>query len=602
MHMLRDALIFLAATVVAVPFFKRLGLGAVLGYLTAGAVIGPFGLKAIGEVESVLEISELGVVLLLFLIGLELEPSRLWKLRRSVFGLGSLQVAGTAALLAAAGLLFGLPWQAAVIAGLGLSLSSTAFALQLLGEKGELTTPYGQASFAILLFQDLAVIPMLAVLPMLGEAAPTDAPRAAAWLTALKVAGVIAAIAVPGRFVVRRVFRVVAATESQELFTATALLVALGTAALVNAVGMSMALGAFLAGVLLANSEYRHELEADIEPFKGLLLGLFFIAVGMSANLGLLLHRPFLVAALVTGLVVLKAAFLFAIGRWKLREVEQASSLAVVISQGGEFAFVLFNLAVGHQVLERGVSELLVVVVTLSMATTPLLFMAYERALRPRLRARAHGRREFDVSPTEDTPVIIAGFGRVGQVVGRLLTAKRIPFTALDSSAEHIDFLKRFGNKTFYGDASRLELLRAARSEHARVFVIAIDDVEASLRTAESVLKHFPRLTIVARARNRQHAYRLMKLGVTRLFRETFAASLDLSAEVLESLGYAHDEVRTAVERFREHDERMLLTAYQHAGDEKKLIELAMRARAELESLFDQDKLVGPQSPLDGVN
>jgi glutathione-regulated potassium-efflux system ancillary protein KefC len=587
MHMLHQALVFLAATVVMVPFFKRLGLGSVLGYLTAGVAIGPFGLKAVGEIETVLEISELGVVLLLFIIGLELEPSRLWKLRRSVFGLGALQVAGTAVVLAAVAMLLGLPWRAALIAGLGLSLSSTAFALQLLGEKGELTTPYGQASFAILLFQDLAVIPMLAVLPLLGAATQNNQHTTAAWITALKVAGVIAGIALPGRFLVRRVFRIVAATESQELFTATALLVALGTAGLVNAVGMSMALGAFLAGVLLADSEYRHELEADIEPFKGLLLGLFFIAVGMSANLGLIWRHPLVVCGLVLALVVLKAACLFAIGRWKVGRTEDAASLAIVISQGGEFAFVLFNLAVGHKIFDRQVSDLLVVVVTLSMAITPLAFMAYERTLRRRLRAGKG--RDFDVAPTEDSPVIIAGFGRVGQVVGRILAAKRIAFTALDSSAEQIDFVKRFGNKVFYGDASRLELLRAARTEHARVFVIAIDDVEASLRTAESVKRHFPKLAIVARARNRQHTYRLLKSGVTHVFRETLESSLELTADVLQALGYAEDDARAAIIRFREHDQRMLLDAYQHAGDEQKLIELAMRARAELESLFESD-------------
>jgi glutathione-regulated potassium-efflux system protein KefB len=585
MHQLQEALIFLAATVVAVPLFKRLGLGSVLGYLTAGVVIGPFGLKAVGEVESVLHFAELGVVLLLFIIGLELEPSRLWKLRRAVFGLGSLQVAATSVVLAGAGMAFGLGWRAALIAGFGLSLSSTAFALQLLGEKRELASPHGQAAFGILLFQDLAVIPMLAVLPMLGAGGQHSETS---WLGMLKVVGVLVGVVVLGRYVVRAMFRVVAAAHSQELFTASALLVALGTAALVSAVGMSMALGAFLAGVLLADSEYRHELEADIEPFKGLLLGLFFIAVGMSANVGLVVQQPLVVIGLVLLLVAVKAGVLAAIGKVKLGSVDEALSLGVSISQGGEFAFVLFGLAVGFGILHKSVSDLLVVVVTLSMATTPILFTIYERTLRPRLKRRAQ--REFDVAPTEDTPVIIAGFGRVGQVVGRLLSAKRIPFTALDASAEHIDFLKKWGNKIFYGDASRLDLLRAARAEHAKVFVLAIDDVEASLRTAEAVQKHFPNLTIVARARNRPHAYRLLSLGVTKLFRETFDSSLEMAAEVLEGLGLGHEDTRFAIQRFRTHDEQLLMDTYKFHQDEKKLVELAQRARAELESLFEKDE------------
>jgi glutathione-regulated potassium-efflux system ancillary protein KefC len=584
MPLLAEALIFLTATVVAVPIFKRFGLGSVLGYLAAGVVIGPFGLKAVSQVESVLHFAELGVVLLLFIIGLELEPSRLWKLRRTVFGLGSLQVVGTGLVLSAVGMALGLDWRAAVIAGFGLSLSSTAFALQLLGEKRELASPHGQAAFGILLFQDIAVIPVLAVLPMLGAA---ESRTGTSWLGMLKVAGVLVGVVVVGRYVVRGMFRVVAAAHSQELFTASALLVALGTAALVSAVGMSMALGAFLAGVLLADSEFRHELEADIEPFKGLLLGLFFIAVGMSANVSLIVQQPATVLGLVLLLVVVKTAVLAAIGRARLGTLEEALSLGVSISQGGEFAFVLFGLAVGYGILQKGVSELLVVVVTLSMATTPIFFMLYERTLRPRLKRGA--RREFDVAPPEDTPVIIAGMGRVGQVVARLLSAKRIAFTALDVSAEHIDFLKKWGNRVFFGDASRLDLLRAARAEHAKVFVLAIDDVEASLRTAEVVKKHFPNLTIVARARNRPHAYRLLSLGVTKLFRETFDASLEMAGEVLEGLGLSHDDTRFAVQRFRAHDEQLLLDTYSFHQDDKKLVELAQKARAELESLFEKD-------------
>jgi glutathione-regulated potassium-efflux system protein KefB len=483
--------------------------------------------------------------------------------------------------------LFGLSWRAALITGIGLSLSSTAFALQLLGEKKELTTDHGQASFGILLFQDLAVIPVLALLPLLGDGGGAGGGRPG-WLSALEVVGVLGAVVLVGRLVVRRIFRMVAATRSQELFTATALLAALGTAAAVNSIGLSMALGAFLAGVLLADSEYRHELEADIEPFKGLLLGLFFIAVGMSVNIDLVLARPLLMLGLVLGLVAIKGALLFAIGRWRFRgNSDSAASLAIAISQGGEFAFVLFGLAVGANVLPRDVSDRLTVVVTLSMATTPLLFMLYERVIRPRL--RAVGGRAFDVSPEEDTPVIIAGFGRVGQVVARVLRAKRIPFTALDSSSEHIDFVTRFGNKVFYGDASRLDLLRAARADKATVFVLAIDDVDASVRTAEQVKEHFPHLTIVARARNRQHAYRLLSLGVKRLYRETFASSLELTEDVLEAIGFGHEEAHMDILRFREHDEQLLASTAPFYKDDKKLQEISAQARAELESLFEGD-------------
>ena len=587
MSFLHEALIFLTAAVVSVPIFKRLGLGSVLGYLAAGVVIGPWGVKLITDVENILHFSELGVVLLLFLIGLELRPSRLWELRRMVFGLGGAQVLGTGVLLAGVGVALGLPMASAIIAGLGLSLSSTAFALQLLTEKNELTTEHGQAAFGILLFQDLAVIPLLALLPFLGEPL-AEATSHSGWTSAVRVVGVLAAVIIGGRYVLRPVLRTVASLHSQELFTATALLVVVGTALLMAQVGLSMALGAFLAGVLLADSEYRHELEADIEPFKGLLLGLFFIAVGMSVNLGLLASGPVRVGLMVLGLVLIKALVLFGLGFRVFKSQEPSLSLAVSISQGGEFAFVLFGLAVGFRVMERELSELLVVVVSMSMAVTPLLFAFYDKAVRPRLRRSE--KRAFDVSPEEDHPVIIAGLGRVGQVVARLLRARRIGFTALDINAEHIQFINKFGNThVYYGDASRLDLLRAARVDKARVFVLAIDDVEASVRTAETVRQHFPHVTVFARARNRQHAYRLLSLGVTHIMRETFAGSLELTGDVLQALGLTFSESKSSVERFRQHDEELLLSTYKHQGDVEKLAQMALQARKELEELFDKD-------------
>ncbi|AGC48841.1 glutathione-regulated potassium-efflux system [Myxococcus stipitatus DSM 14675] len=586
MAFLHQALIFLGAAVVSVPLFKRLGLGSVLGYLVAGAIIGPSGARLIGDVENVLHFSELGVVLLLFVIGLELQPSRLWSLRQSVFGMGGAQVLLTGGLLAVVSWMLGLSPGAAIIAGFGLSLSSTAFALQLLAERNQLTTGYGRLAFGILLFQDLAVIPLLAALPLLGQT--QAAAVEPGWHTGLKVLAVLVGVVLVGRFLLRPLFRIVASFHSQELFTATALLVVVGTAALLNAVGLSMALGAFLAGVLLSESEYRHELEADIEPFKGLLLGLFFIAVGMSVNLGLIVEKPLLIAGLVLGLVALKGAVLYGLGRFSLEEQEPSLSLGVVISQGGEFAFVLFGLAVSFQVMRPEVSELLVVVVGLSMATTPLIYAAYERWGRPRFRQQTQAR-EYNVAPEEDHPVIIAGFGRVGQVVGRLLRAKRIGFTAIDASPEHIDFMKRFGSQVFYGDASRLDLLRAARADKARVFVLAIDDIEASLRTARTVKEHFPHLAVFARARNRIHAYRLLDLGIEHVMRETFAGSMEMGGDILQELGLTFSESHRVMERLREHDEKLLRETARYHHDEKKLVEMAARARKELESLFEQD-------------
>jgi glutathione-regulated potassium-efflux system protein KefB len=585
MSALSQVLIFLIAAVLLVPLAKRFGLGSVLGYLVAGVIIGPSGIGLIRDVESVLHLAELGVVLLLFIIGLELQPSRLWAMRRSVFGYGGAQVLATGVLFAGIGGLCGLRAPTAIVAGFGLSLSSTAFVLQLLAEKQQLSTVHGRASFGILLFQDLAVIPLLALLPLMGEStAPSTTPS---WSSALRVIGVLLGVIFGGRYLMRPLFRIVARSRSQEVFTATALLVAIGTALLVSTVGMSMALGAFLAGVLLAESEYRHELEADIEPFKGLLLGLFFIAVGMSLRIGLIVERPVITLLLVAGLVVVKAAVLFVLGRLTFRDNQSAASLGVMLSQGGEFAFVLFGLAVTDHIMDRALADLLVVVVGLSMAVTPLLAIVHERFILPRLKPR--NQREFEVEPEEDAPVIIAGFGRVGQVVGRVLRAKGIPFTAMDMSSDQIDVVKRYGSKVFYGDASRLDLLRAARADKAKVFVLAIDDVAASLRTAETVLKHFPHLTIFARARNRQHTYQLLGLGVQHVTRETFSSSLEMTVDVLEDLGLSRNEATRTAHRFREHDEAALMESYEFAKDENKLVELSTKARKELAEIFARD-------------
>jgi len=580
---LDEALILLAVVVVAVPLFKRLGLGSVLGYLVAGVLIGPHGLGRIAEVDKVKRVADLGVVLLLFLIGLDLQPQRLWELRKRVFGVGGLQVAFSGALLALAALAIGLQWQAALVAGLGLSLSSTAFVLQLLTERNQLTTARGQTAFGILLFQDLAVIPLLAVLPLLG---PSGAKVDTSWAPLVKAAATLVVIVLAGRFLLRPAFRLVASARSQEVFTASALLIALGTALLVSAVGLSPALGAFMAGVLLADSEYRHELEADIEPFRGLLMGLFFISVGMSVALELLVQQPWRVVGLVLGMTALKVLSIAVIGRRVMGGWIPAWKLGVLISQGGEFAFVIFVLAVTDEIFPQALGNVLVLVVTLSMGLTPLLIWVFDRFIAPRL---VKDKRPYDTEPAEETPVIIAGFGRFGQVVGRVLRARRIPFTAMDADPTQIDFLNRFGIKVFYGDASRLDLLRTARADQAKIFVLAIDDIQASMRTAREVQEHFPHLVIFARARNRTHAYQLLELGITHLIRETYLSSLELTSEVLQELGFTYSDARETLDRFREHDERLLQESFRYQRDEKKLIELADRSRRELESLFDRD-------------
>ena len=567
--------------VVSVPLSKRLKLGAVLGYLLAGVIIGPWGLKLVGEVENVLHFAELGVVLLLFVIGLELEPSRLWVMRKAVFGLGSVQVFASALLFALLGMFFGLPYSAAIVAGLALSMSSTAFALQMLAERKELTKRHGRKAFAILLFQDLMAIPILALIPLYGVDTHTSS---FSLLDAAKVLVVLAAVVIGGRYILRPVLRLVAAIRTQEVFTAFALLIVIGTALVVQMVGMSMALGAFMAGVLLADSEYRHELEADIEPFRGLLLGLFFIAVGMSANIGLLLQQPLLVLGLAAAVLAVKFSVLFTLAKANGAGNASATSLGLSISQGGEFAFVIFGLAVTAQLLDRSLADLLIIVVTLSMAATPLLLLANDTFAKHDKRPE----KEFD-RPSDDNPVIIAGFGRFGQIVARILRAKKIGFTALEISSEQVDFVRAYGNKIYYGDASRLELLRAAHTDKAKVFVLAIDDVAASLRTAEMVRKHFPEVKMFARARNRKHAYQLMDLGVTLIWRETFLSSLDMAREVLRGLGLSKSAAERAVETFRKHDEARLIAHHESHNDEQRMIYLAQKAAQELEAQFEQD-------------
>jgi len=575
--------IFLAATVIAVPLFRRFKLSAVLGYLAAGMVIGPWGLGFFEDVESILHFAEFGVVLLLFVIGLELQPSRLWVMRNAVFGAGAAQVVVTTTALAAVIRVLGQPWPVALVIAFALSLSSTALILQVLAERGELTARHGRSAFAILLFQDLAIMPALVLLPMLADAGGAVLDWRAIALPLVAAAAVVVA----GRYALRPALRIIAATRAQDAFTAAALLVVVGTALLFQSVGLSMALGAFIAGVLLADSEYRHELEADIEPFKGLLLGLFFIAVGMSANLGVLLESPLTVIALTVVYMAAKTVAVFVAARVARHDSPTAWRLSVALAGGGEFAFVLFALAARDGMLSRSTADLLVIVVTLSMVAAPLLIAAADRLAR-RLKPAAAAPAYDEIEP-EEPRVLIAGFGRFGQIVGRVLRARRIRFTALEVSQAQVDFVRRFGNKLYYGDASRLELLRSAGADQARLLVLAIDDVEASVRTAEVAHRHFPQLRILARARNRQHAFRLMEAGVTEIWRETFASSLEVAEAALVALGTTREAAGSQVRRFRAHDESTLRAQAAVHDDETKLIATARASAEQLESLFEAD-------------
>lgn len=579
---IQEAVLFLMAAVIAVPLFKKMGMGAVIGYLVAGMIIGPQLLGFVSNVEDIFHFAELGVVLLLFVIGLELQPSRLWALRRSVFGLGSAQVIGTGLVLAGLGLVFGLSAMPALIIGFSLSLSSTALALQTLAEKKQLMTQHGRAAFAILLFQDLAAIPLLGMFALLG-----GNTHELHWLGTIKAVAVVLAVIIGGRWLLRPYLRLAASSENREVFIAATLLVVVGTALIMQQSGLSMALGSFLAGVLLADSEYRHELEADIEPFKGLLLGLFFIAVGMSANLQLVIRQPLTIFGLTLGLMAVKALLLYALARLTRHSHGAAVNLAIYVSQGGEFAFVLFGVAVGAQLLDQTLSDTMIVVVSLSMAIMPLLVVLNDRWFH--FGVVKTEPKPFDNIEPQDHRVIIAGFGRFGQVVARTLRMKKIPFTALESSFEQVDFVRKFGNKIYFGDASRLDLLQAARADLAEVFVLAIDDIEASVRTAEMVRKHFPQLKIYARARNRVHAYRLMDVGVDKLIRETLLSSMELARDVLIALGDSEADAEEAIRRFRRHDEELLATQHKIHKDEAQLIAASRQGAEELERLFEED-------------
>jgi len=597
---LAQAFVYLAAAVVAVPIAQRLGLGSVLGFLLAGVAIGPFGLGVLGtDGQDVMHFAEFGVVMMLFVIGLELEPSLLWRLRGQILGLGGLQVVLTAAALATAAVALGVDPRAAVAIGMTLAMSSTAIVLQTLAERGLLGTAGGQGAFAVLLLQDIAVIPILAVFPLLappGAAGPAGEAHGAtlvshlpAWGQTLAVLGAVGLVVAGGRFLLGPVLRQVARTRLREIFTAATLLLVVGIALLMSAVGLSPALGTFLAGVVLANSEFRHELESDIDPFKGLLLGLFFIAVGASVDFGLILARPLLVFGLVLGIVAVKFAVLFGLGRASRLSLDQALLLAFALPQVGEFAFVLLSFAAQQGVLTSAQIGPLVAAVALSMALTPLLLVMNERLVQPRLGTREAAAPPSDVVDEGGT-VLIAGFGAFGATVGRLLRASGVQTTVLDVDSDRVDLLRRMGLRVFYGDATRPDLLHAAGAARARLMVIALDTPERTLALVHTVRRHFPQLTILARAFDWQDAHDLLAAGVEHVYRESLDTSLRLGADALRLLGSRAHRAHRAAQRFLKHDEESMRALTGSRGDRGVYVSAARQRIEDLERMFEADR------------
>ncbi|MFC6282509.1 MULTISPECIES: glutathione-regulated potassium-efflux system protein KefC [Polaromonas] len=586
-----NSFIYLSAAVIAVPLAKKLGLGSIIGYLAAGIGIGPWGLGLVTNVQDILHFAEFGVVLMLFLVGLELEPKRLWNLRRPIFGWGSAQMMACAAILTGVAMAFGVSWQTSLVAGLGLALSSTAIALQAIGERNLMPTSSGQAGFSILLFQDVAAIPILALLPLLGmmagdNEAVTHTHRA---LEAIKTVAVIGAIILGGRLLLRPLLRWIANSGTPEIFTAASLLLVVGIAALMQFVGLSMALGAFLAGVLLAESEYRRELETDIEPFKGLLLGLFFIAVGMSIDFGVLMKSPGLMLAILLGFLGLKLVVIYGLARLMKLPYQERPVFAVLLAQGGEFAFVVFQAAAGANVFSNDTASLLIGAVALSMLLSPLLLIAVDKLLLPRY-AKHRGPQLEEISEQQQEPIIIAGFGRYGQIIGRMLSAQGMSATVLDHDADMIETVRSFGYRVFYGDATRLDLLRTAGAATAKILVLAVDDVEQSIKIVDLVRENFPQLQIVARARDVTHWNALRDRGVTHVEREVFESSLRSARTVLELLGQPPHEARQTAMRFRQHNIELFERMYPHRKDRSKLIAVATQGRLQLEEQMAQER------------
>ncbi|AST78430.1 TPA: glutathione-regulated potassium-efflux system protein KefC [Citrobacter freundii] len=584
-HTLIQALIYLGSAALIVPIAVRLGLGSVLGYLIAGCIIGPWGLRLVTDAESILHFAEIGVVLMLFVIGLELDPQRLWKLRASVFGGGALQMVVCGGLIGLFCMFLGLRWQVAELIGMTLALSSTAIAMQAMNERNLTVSQMGRSAFAVLLFQDIAAIPLVAMIPLLATSGASTTLGAFA-LSALKVAGALVLVVLLGRYVTRPALRFVARSGLREVFSAVALFLVFGFGLLLEEVGLSMAMGAFLAGVLLASSEYRHALESDIEPFKGLLLGLFFIGVGMSIDFGTLIDNPLRIIILLVGFLVIKTGMLWLIARPLQVPNKQRRWFAVLLGQGSEFAFVVFGAAQMANVLDPQWAKALTLAVALSMAATPIFLVILTR-----MEKSATGEeREADEIDEEQPRVIIAGFGRFGQITGRLLLSSGVKMVVLDHDPDHIETLRKFGMKVFYGDATRMDLLESAGAAKAEVLINAIDDPQTSLELTEMVKDHFPNLQIIARARDVDHYIRLRQAGVEQPERETFEGALKTGRLALESLGLGRYEARERADLFRRFNTQMVEEMAKGEDDATSRAAVYKRTSAMLSEIITEDR------------
>lgn len=579
-----QALVFIGSSVLLVPIFHRLGFGSVIGYLIAGILVGPSGLKLISEAESVLHFAELGVVILLFIIGLEIQPRKLWTMKRRLLGLGGAQIFISTAIFSFLGNLFGLSMIASIIIGFGLSLSSTAFALQTLSDKNQFKTEFGQASFSILLMQDLFAIPALAIIPALS----TNAEQKTDFLTlGLFIPGFLICAYLANRYLIRPLFKMVAATKAREIFTATTLFIVLGVATVMVKFGLSAALGTFIAGMLLADSEYKHELEANLDPFKSLLMGLFFIAVGMGVRLDLVFSMPLTIFGLSLGYLFIKFYVIYGVGRASKLNHENSKQMAMTVAQGGEFAFVIFGIVLQGKYVDGSIINILTAVITISMALNPLLVLLYEKI--SQMRQKPIIAPTYDQIKDESPHIIIAGYGRFGQMMGRVLRSQAIPFVAVDHDADQIELLRKFSHKVYYGDASRADILESAGAKKAKYIVLAIDDVEMNVKTAEVIKEHFPHIKIFARARNRGHVFSLMDLGVSVIKRETFDSSVHFVGDLLLDMGYEKDRVSTIVERFKSHDELMLHEQYKVREDDKQFVSISNQAMAQLAQVLNDE-------------
>jgi monovalent cation:proton antiporter-2 (CPA2) family protein len=595
--LLFGALVYLAAAVISAPIATRLGLGSVLGFLIAGAIIGPSVLNIAGQTTDVMHFAEFGVIVMLFLVGLELEPSRLWALRKQIFGMGLLQVVVAAAAIGAASLALTTGWRESLAIGLILALSSTAIVLQTLQEKGLLKSPVGQSVFSVLLFQDIAVIPILALLPLIaistghgdGGHGTSLIAGLPVWLQTAITLAVVAGILLAGRYLMRPLFRLVAETNAREIFVAFALLLVVGITLLMGLVGLSAALGTFLAGVVLADSEYRHELEMDLQPFKGLLLATFFIAVGAGMDFALFKSQPLLLAVGVVAFILIKLAVHFGLARLFAMPAPEQSRFSFALAQGSEFGFVLISFCVGLGLLTGQLPGLLTAVIALSMALAPLLIMFDEKVIQPRF-ADGDFRRDADVITHDGVDAIIAGHGRFGMTIGRVLNVQGLRTAVLDIDSSQVDALRKFGFKVFYGDALRMDLLEAAGAREARLLIIALDDKDKIVELVKIARHNYPNLKILSRVYDRAHAYEVMKEGVDEVYREVFGSSMDLAREALVHLGKHPHEAERIIKLFRRHDEKMLRKSAQHAGDQSKLIDLAKQSRAEITRVFAADR------------